>query len=248
MYIMNDTKQLPSYVTGDFFEGDEPDDMALGSFDYISKDLNDIKRSYFRLGFHLNEFDRCKYYQQFGFTCLSDFVLHNWGLEPSFVSRCIAVFKFTAQYSGAIPTMFQLEKYQPYSYSQLVEMISMDEDTLHKCSPNYSVRELREIKKNAKKKKEIATSQSSVVESKGLCRNDINNLHGAALTAKIKSVDAVDVKHVTIYDSNGKVIINCLTCDILLADFNGIFLRALQGEVNASAYDTLRSEGWQRTF
>lgn len=89
---MNDTKQLPSYVTGDFFEGDEPDVMALGSYDFIARDLNDIKRSYFRLGFHLNEFDRCKYYQQFGYTCLSDFALCNWGLEPSFVSRCIAVF------------------------------------------------------------------------------------------------------------------------------------------------------------
>lgn len=62
--------------------------------------------------------------------------------------------------------MFQEEKYQPYSYSQLVEMISMDEDSLCRCSPNYSVRELREIKKAAKKKKEIATSQSSVSASK----------------------------------------------------------------------------------
>ena len=228
-----------NYVTGDFFEGDSPDDMALGSFDYISKDLNDIKRSYFRLGFHLNEFDQCKYYQQFGFTCLSDFVLHNWGLEPSFVSRCIAVFKFTARYSDAIPTMFQEEKYQPYSYSQLVEMISMDEDTLCKCSPNYSVRELREIKKNAKKKGKIATSQSSVVETKGmLCREDINNLHGAALSAKIRSVGFVDVKHITIYDADGKTVLGNLTCDILLDDPNGIYLRAVPGDVNV--------EGWQR--
>lgn len=230
-----------NYVTGDFYEGDSPDEMALGSFDCISKDLNDIKRCYFRLGFHLNEFDRCKYYQQFGFTCLSDFVLHNWGLEPSFVSWCIAVFKFTAQYSGAIPTMFQEEKYQPYSYSQLVEMISMDEDTLRRCSPNFSVRELREIKKNAKKKKKIATSQSSVVETKGmLCRDDINNLHGAALSAKIRSVGFVDVKHITIYDADGKTVIGNLTCDILLDDSNGIFLRAVPGDVN--------EDGWQRAI
>lgn len=238
---MSNNKQLPSYVTGDFFEGDEPDVMALGSYDFIARDLNDIKRSYFRLGFHLNEFDRCKYYQQFGFSCLSDFALHNWGLEPSFVSRCIAVFLFTAKYSGALPTMFQEDKYQPYSYSQLVEMISMDEDTLRRCSPNYSVRELREIKKNAKKRKEIATSQSSVVESKGmLCREDINNLHGAALSAKIRSVGYTDVKHITIYDAEGKIVLGSLTCDILLDDLNGIFLRAVPGDVN--------TEVWQRAL
>lgn len=217
-----------NYVTGDFYEGDSPDEMALGSFDYISKDLNDIKRCYFRLGFHLNEFDRCKYYQQFGFTCLSDFVLHNWGLEPSFVSRCIAVFKFTAQYSGAIPTMFQEEKYQPYSYSQLVEMISMDEDTLRRCSPNFSVRELREIKKNAKKKKEIATSQSSTSASKNMLDYaDLKNLHGAALSAKVRSVSSLGGIFITVFDRDGKVIVDHAECDVLFHDSISIVGRAL---------------------
>lgn len=238
---MNSMGEIANYVTGDFYEGDSPDALALGSFEFISKDLNDIKRSYFRLGFHLNEFDNCKYYQQFGFTCLSDFALHNWGLEKSFVSRCISVFKFTAQYRGMLPTMFQEEVYKPYSYSQLVEMISMDEETLHKCSPTFTVKELRQIKKNAKKRKQIATSQSSVVESKGmLCREDINNLHGAALSAKIRAVGSVDVKHITIYDADGKTVLGSLTCDILLDDSNGIFLRAVPGDVN--------EEGWQRAL
>ena len=247
---MNDKNELSTYVTGDYFEGDSPDDMALGSFGYISKDLADIKKSYFRLGFHLNEFDENKYYQQFGFTSLADFALHNWGLEASFVSRCIAVFRFTAQYTGSIPTMFQQEKYKLYSYSQLVEMISMDEDTLRKCSPGYTVKELREIKKAAKKKRnKIATSQFSAVESQNLLsRENLFSLHGAALMAKIKSVVPTDVKHITIYDSFGKIIIDGLTCDILLDDSNGIFLRALQGGVNESSYDTLRSEGWQRAL
>lgn len=231
--------EITNYVTGDFYEGDSPDEMALGSFEFISKDLNDIKRSYFRLGFHLNEFDSCKYYQQFGFTCLSDFALHNWGLEKSFVSRCISVFKFTAQYRDMLPLNFQKDIYKPYSYSQLVEMISMDEETLQKCSPTFTVKELRQIKKNAKKRKQIATSQFSVVESKGmLCREDINNLHGAALSAKIRAVGYVDVKHITIYDTDGKTVIGNLTCDILLDDSNGIFLRAVPGDVNV--------EGWQR--
>ena len=234
---MNDIKQLPSYVTGDFFEGDEPDVMALGSYDFIARDLNDIKRSYFRLGFHLNEFNCCKYYQQFGFSCLSDFALHNWGLEPSFVSRCIAVFLFTAQYSGAIPTMFQEEKYQPYSYSQLVEMISMDEDTLRRCSPSYSVRELREIKKNAKKKKEIATSQSSVSASKNmLAYDDVRNLHGAALSAKVRSVSSLGGILITVFDRDGKVIVDNAKCDVLFHDSVSIVARALPPAVFAPTH------------
>lgn len=224
---MSDNKRLPSYVVGDFFEGDEPDAMALGSFDFIARDLNDIKRSYFKLGFHLDEFDRCKYWQQFGYTSLSDFALHNLGLEPSFVSRCIAVFKFTAQYSGALPTMFQEEKFKPYSYSQLVEMISMDEDTLRRCSPNYSVRELREIKKNAKKKKQIATSQSSDSASKNmLAYNDLKNLHGAALSAKIRSVSSLGGIFISVFDPDGKVIVDNVRCNILFHDSVNIVARA----------------------
>lgn len=222
---MNDTKQLPSYVTGDFFEGDEPDAFALGSFDYIARDLNDIKHSYFRLGFHLDECDRCKYWQQFGYSCLSDFALHNWGLESSFVSRCIAVFKFTAQYSGALPTMFQQDKYKPYSYSQLVEMISMDEDTLRRCSPNYSVRELREIKKNAKKRKQIATSQS---DKKFEC-DKYDSLSGAARSTYVKFASALYNKRIFIYDADGNAIsdISNTLCNVLLDDSNRIIFRLL---------------------
>ncbi|MEI3593351.1 MAG: hypothetical protein V8Q05_11075 [Lachnospiraceae bacterium] len=218
---------ITNYVTGDFFEGDEPDALALGSYDFIARDLNDIKRSYFRLGFHLNEFDRCKYYQQFGYTCLSDFVLHNWGLEPSFVSRCIAVFLFTAKYSGALPTMFQEEKYQPYSYSQLVEMISMDDDTLRLCTPNYSVRELREIKKNAKKRKEIATSQSE----KKFDFEKYMFLHGAAGSAYIKSCDALgDLKGIFVVDCDGKEILNAYNtfCEVLQDNSDRIVVRLCQ--------------------
>ena len=220
---MSDNKQLPSYVTGDYFDGDEPDVMALGSFDYISQDLNDIKRSYFRLGFHLDEFDRCKYLQQFGYTCLSDFALHNWGLESSFVSRCIAVFKFTARYSGALPTMFQREEYEPYSYSQLVEMISMDEDTLRRCSPNFSVRELREIKKNAKKREQIATSQSE----KKFNYEKYFSLSGAARSTYVKFASALHNKGIFVFDVDGNEILDVsnTACDVLLDDSDHIIIR-----------------------
>ena len=222
---MSNNKQLPSYVTGDYFDGDEPDALALGSFDYIARDLNDIKHSYFRLGFHLDECDRCKYWQQFGYSCLSDFALHNWGLESSFVSRCIAVFKFTAQYSGALPTMFQQDKYKPYSYSQLVEMISMDEDTLRRCSPNYSVRELREIKKNAKKRKQIATSQSE----KKFDYEKYFSLSGAALSAYCKFASSLRRVRIFVVDAEGKAIpdVSNTLCDVLFDDSNHIIFRML---------------------
>lgn len=219
--------EITNYVTGDFYEGDSPDEMALGSFEFISKDLNDIKRSYFRLGFHLNEFDSCKYYQQFGFTCLSDFALHNWGLEKSFVSRCISVFKFTAKYSGSLPTMYQEEAYKPYSYSQLVEMISMDGETLRKCSPTFTVKELRQIKKNVKKRNPIATSQSE----KNFDYEKYILLHGAARSAYIKSCDALgDFKGVFVVDSDGKEIPGAYNtfCEVLQDNSDRIVVRLCQ--------------------
>ena len=38
-------------------------EQARTSLKYILSDVNDIRKSYIRLGFHLHEFDRLKYYE-----------------------------------------------------------------------------------------------------------------------------------------------------------------------------------------
>ncbi len=124
-------------------------EAARGSLQYILSDFADIKQSYFRLGFHLDEFIRCKYYEDFGYLTFKDFALENIPLDYSSINRCINVFNMTCQHAdgiGGAKQMFMQDKYKDYSYSQLVEMVSMDDDQLKQVKPTMSVRQIRNIK------------------------------------------------------------------------------------------------------
>lgn len=134
-------------------------DMARHSLTYILNDFNDIKRSYFNLGFHLNEFIQCKYYEDFGYTSFKDFCIENIPLDYSSVTRVISVFDMICERSSNnmfLKTNRIQDKYKEYSYSQLVEMIPMSDDLRKEVTPNMSVRDIRDLKSN--KSKKIVTS------------------------------------------------------------------------------------------
>ena len=119
---------------------------ARGSLKYILSDFADIKKTYFSLGFHLDEFIRCKYYEDFGYLTFKDFALENIPLDYSAVNRCINVFNMTCQRDGLLKKAFIKEEYKDYSYSQLVEMVSLDDMQRKQIKPTMSVRQIRNIK------------------------------------------------------------------------------------------------------
>ena len=58
---------------------------AVSSLNWIFRDMEDIKVRYFKLGFHLDEFKRMKYYEDFGYLTMEEFCLSNLGLDKSAV-------------------------------------------------------------------------------------------------------------------------------------------------------------------
>ena len=138
---------------------------ARTSLKYIYSDVNDIKTYYIRLGFHLDEFERCKYYEDFGFLTMAEFCEVNLGMDKSAVSRCINVFKEFCKrnyndYGIGTCTMYIDDKWSAYSYSQLCEMLPLDDETRRQVTSDMSVKKIRELKK--KKTAEpptVATSQ-----------------------------------------------------------------------------------------
>lgn len=124
-----------------------PGEQAMCSVKYIYKDLNDIRRSYITLGFHLNEFEQCGFYQEFGYDTMAEMCEANFGLDKSAYSRCINVWREFCLKQNSCPTMFLEEKYKDYSYSQLVELLPMDEKHRKLVKPDMSVREIRELKR-----------------------------------------------------------------------------------------------------
>ncbi len=152
-------------IYGDLDMSDyDPRPEALGSVKYLCTDLTDIRRYYVRLGFHLEEFDRCGYYRDFGYDNLYDFCENNLGLDKSAVSRCINVYlEFNAsaetKYIGNMKSsgcaMELADRWKNYSYTQLCEMLPLSDEDRKKILPDMTVKQIREFKKELKEKKSI---------------------------------------------------------------------------------------------
>lgn len=147
----------------------EEREIARSSLGYILSDITDIKRSYFKLGFHLNEFKNMKYYEDFGYLTFDEFCTANFDMDKSAVSRCINVFLMTTSFNevkfqngiksvGCANVMS--DKYKDYSYSQLCEMISLSDEQRKSITPEMTIKEIREIKKE-----KVATSQPEIIKN-----------------------------------------------------------------------------------
>lgn len=128
--------------------------LAENVMKYLKSDVANIKEEYMKLGRHLYEFRNNEYYHDFGYASFEECVQNNLGLDKSSASRCINVWlKF------ADKTEIK-EEYKDYSYSQLVEMVTMENPQI--ISPDMTVKEIREKKKELKQSSEntkVVTSQ-----------------------------------------------------------------------------------------
>lgn len=146
------------------FDLKQESELARASWKYVQKDLSDIKNRYISLGFHLKEIERMKYYEDFGYTDFYEFCEKNFKLDKSAISRCINVWQEFSMIQNGSRKMFLDEKYKDYSYSQLCELLPLDEKQRKKITPDMSVKQIREKKKEWKekansKKQKVATSQ-----------------------------------------------------------------------------------------
>lgn len=150
----------------------EASDLAKASYQYINVDIQNIKKNFISLGFHLVECRDNQYYKDFGFDNFYDFVEKNFHMEKSAVSRHINIFmKFSQSSNNGVPYMMYLDdKYKKYSYSQLSEMLQLNDDQIKQIKPEMTIKEIRELKKEWKEKPEVAT----VATRKCKCRLDGN--------------------------------------------------------------------------
>lgn len=192
----------------------EEREAAIGSAKYVLSDISDIKKNYFRLGFHLWELRQNKYYEDFGYTTMEEFCLVNFDMEKSAVSRCINVFLHVCRRSEenipfSRPTMFIQDKYRDYSYSQLCEMISMSEHQEKLVKPDMTITQIRELKNQISvsadqikrlfdyiMKSEIYSRQSCLMQLEQLGKRHAshcgNSVHYAAKPGKIQIAGSQD--------------------------------------------------------
>lgn len=136
-------------------------DSSLVSVKYVHSDLNDLQHSYIRLGFHLHEIQKFRYFEQFGYYDFYNFCAANFGLDRTSVSRLLDVSRTFCMRKPERPylqTMFIDETYKDYSYSQLCEMLPLSLDQRKQIKPNMTVKQIREFKKRFKKKSDVHRS------------------------------------------------------------------------------------------
>lgn len=208
----------------------KPRELAFASVGYLMNDMFNIRENYIRLGFHLFECRRNRYYMDFGYSSLVQFCAANLGLDSSSVSRCINVFlAFSASEKG-VHKMWLDDKYKEYSYSQLCEMVSMNDETRRQVTPHMTIKQIREVKKLnvSQNVSPVATSQQKKFDYKKYVK-----LKGAAESNYIKRLDAGRSIALHIFNRDGKCIIPGLIVDFLESGEHGLYIRLLN---DGSAY------------
>lgn len=237
-----DTKETDlEFVRGTFKPGlvPEPRDLAFTSLKYLYSDLTDIRKHYIRLGFHLEEFSRCEYYRDFGFSTLEEFCAKNLGLDKSAVSRCINVYRaFNASNSFVYKNGIKIkgaaielgEQWKDYSYTQLCEMLPLTPGQRMNISPDMSVKQIREYKKTLKlseKFDSVALTQPESFDYKGY-----NNSPNEIVRQNIVKESAVLKENVVfdVFDKDGKFLCGNVVCDLIYAGHNDYFFRLHQSK------------------
>lgn len=141
-------------------ESDVVDSFAESYLLRIHDDVSNIQKGFIRLGFHLYEIKQYEYYISTGYDDFYEFCEANYGFSPSTTKRYIEVwYEFGMRGLSSLPKMFIDEKYEDYSYSQLVEMLPLDESERLKISPTMTVKEIRSLKKELRQKKKETVSE-----------------------------------------------------------------------------------------
>lgn len=209
----------------------KPSELAFTSVKYILTDYNSIRENYIRLGFHLSQFKRFEYYHDFGYSSMEDFCAANLGLDKSSISRCINVYReFNASnisvYDRGIKSigshMDLADEWKEFSYSQLCEMVSMDDMQRKQVTPDMTIKQIRELKKGnvSQDVSQVATSQP---EKEKYCISKYCNLKGIVRQNYIKNL-AGERYILEIFDNNGKKVFHG-PCYKFNEDANFLMLR-----------------------
>lgn len=141
-------------VYGTDYCGEDVSELAIASLGYIETDMSDIKKRYISLGFHLHEMETSRYYEEIGYDDFYECIEKNFHMDKSAVSRAIAVWReFSASDEFSSGKMWIDDRYQNYSYSQLVEMLPLKDAERRKVHPDMTVAQIRDYKKSLKMKK-----------------------------------------------------------------------------------------------
>lgn len=117
------------------------------SIEYIKNDLKEMAQNFVKIGYHLIDVEENEYYKVGGYDSVAEFAEDIFGMEKSATSRYIKICK---TFSEGGNSMRLDDKYKGFSYSQLAEMVTVDEEDRAMIDPEMTIRDIRELKKQLK--------------------------------------------------------------------------------------------------
>lgn len=95
------------------------------------------------------------------YSCFDDYLRSELQMDYTMATRFM---KATEKYSVGGNSMEIKEKYEGYSQAVLIEMLNMPPELEEKVAPGMTVKQVREVKRQAKKKEEDSKSSDTVID------------------------------------------------------------------------------------
>ncbi|MCM1236334.1 MAG: hypothetical protein NC489_40145, partial [Ruminococcus flavefaciens] len=152
----------------------------------IRKEIQQIKHTYLRLGFimkYVRDNDLYKSDRTGKYANIYEWAKEKFDLSRSVVVRCIEICE---QFPVNYETMELEGRYRDFSYSQIVELLPMNQEQREMVTPDMKVRQIRDFWKECKKDagKESAVAAGNAPETPSAAPN----LEGAAEIPVVESV------------------------------------------------------------
>lgn len=136
------------YGNSHIAEGYKENKKAIACFDRLYKSVETLKQNYLQIGKELCAFEMNHYYEAFGYLSLADFCQNNLRMDKGAVSRCMNVWKMVSESVDGTSVIW--DEYVGYSYSQLTELVTLEEPERKEITPEMTVKEIREFKRKLK--------------------------------------------------------------------------------------------------
>ena len=127
----------------------------LGVTEKIKRAMYEAAKQFVYIGFLLWEVKQYRYYEASGYQDIYDYAEKELNFKKSSTKNFIAVAetfgnKYYKQFNEkycTLPTMTLKPEYKDFKYSQLVEMLAMSDTKRKQVTPDMTIKQIREIKK-----------------------------------------------------------------------------------------------------
>ncbi len=128
--------------------------FAYDFIKYTKLEIDDIKHTFFKIGFRLNEAEEFKYYAKLGYEDIFALSKAEFGFEKTTTKNLMAINRaFSNKHVNGSVVSYSMsiaDVYDKYSQTQLVEMLPLTVHERHFIPADMTVSEIRDYKKALK--------------------------------------------------------------------------------------------------